>query len=126
MSILFSLDECDTISGKISETTKVRVMVIPIVAMLALTMVVAGWQQEEEEQVEIEVDEGYDEIVIPEEEQPEEGGPETYPQNKSTVTTHVNNESSLEFEVEPKSVMRSDRVMTIRLKLSAEGYFEEE
>ncbi|MFW6142518.1 MAG: hypothetical protein ACOC53_08175, partial [Candidatus Saliniplasma sp.] len=90
------------------------------------TMVVAGWQQEEEEQVEIEVDEGYDEIVIPEEEQPDEDLVTTYPQNKSTVTTNVNNESSIEFEVEPRSVKRCDRVMTIRLKLSAEGYFEEE
>jgi len=37
-------------------------MVIPIVAMLAVTMVVAGWQYEE--QVEIDVDEGYEEMAV--------------------------------------------------------------
>ncbi|MFW5945713.1 MAG: hypothetical protein ACOCTN_02425, partial [Candidatus Natronoplasma sp.] len=108
----------------LSEEGKVRLMVIPIVAMLAVTMLVAGWQQEKKP-VQIEVDEGYDEIVIPEEEQPDEGGPATTPQNKSIVTTNVNNESYLEFEVEPRSVKIGD-YMTVRLKLSAEGYFEEE
>jgi len=86
-------------------------------------MVVAGWQYEEEQ--EIDVDEGYDEIVIPEEEQPDDDLISTTPQNQSIVTTNVNNESSLEFEVEPRSVKRGD-YMTVRLKLSAEGYFEEE
>ena len=80
---------------------------------------------EEEDPIEVEVDEGYDEIVIPEEEQPDEGGPVTYPQNQSIVTTNVNNESSLEFEVEPRSLKRSD-VIDARIKLSAEGTFEEE
>jgi len=34
----------------ISEDGKIRMMVIPIVAMLVVTMVVAGWQYEEEQE----------------------------------------------------------------------------
>jgi len=45
-----------------SEDTKPRLIVVAIVVMLAVTMVVAGWQYEEER--EIEVDEGYDEINV--------------------------------------------------------------
>jgi len=107
-----------------SEENRIRLKVLTIVAMLAVTMVVAGCL-EEEDPIEVDVDEGYDEIVIPEEEQPDEDLVTTLPQNKSTVTTIVNNGSSLEFEVEPRSVKRGD-YMTVRLKLSAEGTFEEE
>ncbi len=99
-------------------------MVLTIVLVLVVTMLITGCL-EEEDPIEVEVDEGYDEIVIPEEEQPDEGGPVTYPQNQSIVTTNVNNESSLEFEVEPRSLKRSD-VIDARIKLSAEGTFEEE
>ena len=108
------------------EEGKVKLIVLAIVAMLAVTLAVAGWQHEEEDPIEVDMDEGYDEIVIPEEEQPEEGGPETYPQNQSIVTTNVNNESSLEFEVEPMEIMRGEGRMFVTIKLSAEGTFEEE
>ena len=110
---------------KISEKNKTRLMVIPIVAMLAVTMVVAGWQHEEE-QLEIDVDEGYDEIVIPEEEVPAENEVENYPQNKSMATTYVNNESSLEFEVEPIYVGRTKRQQSTRFNLQARGEFDED
>ena len=126
MGVSLYLVESDNIPGSISEENKVRMMVVSIVAMLVVTMVVAGCLEEGEEQVEIDVDEGYDEIVIPEEEQPNEGGPETYPQNQSIVTTNVNNESSLEFEVEPMEIMRGEGRMFVTIKLSAEGTFEEE
>jgi len=102
-------------------------MVIPIVVMLALTMVVAGWQYEEE--VEIDVDEGYDEIVIPEEEIkiPEgENVTGTYPQNKSVATTYVNNESYLEFEVELEVITSSPRRHSIRFELQVRGEFDED
>jgi len=99
-------------------------MVVAIIAMLLVTMLITGCL-EEEDPIEVDVDEGYDEIVIPEEEQPGEDLVITYPQNQSIVTTNVNNDSSLEFEVEPRSVKRGD-YMNVRLKLSAEGYFEEE
>ena len=83
-----------------------------------------------ESKTEITVDEGYDEIVIPEEEQPDENDVEnvtgTNLQNKSVVTTIVNNESSLEFEVEPRSITKSLDLMQVRIKLSAEGYFVDE
>lgn len=50
----------------LSEEGKVRLMVIPIVAMLAVTMVVAGYYQEEEEskQPEFEVQKGDNETEI--------------------------------------------------------------
>ena len=111
-----------------SEEGKVRMMVIPIVAMLAVTMVVAGWQHGEE-QLEIDVDEGYDEIVIPEEmiKIPEgENVTGTYPQNKSMATTYVNNESSLEFEVEPEAVVSDPRRHSVHFTLKARGEFDED
>jgi len=63
MSVPLYLVECDNIPGRISEENKVRMMVVSIVAMLVVTMVVAGWQHEEE-QVEIEVDEGHGEATV--------------------------------------------------------------
>ena len=98
-------------------------MVVPIVAMLAVTMVVAGWQQGGEQ--DIDVVPGHGEIIIPEEEIPGEGGPETYPQNKSIATTYVNNESYLEFEVKPMYVYCTEREHGMRLKLQARGEFDE-
>ncbi|MFW6305617.1 MAG: hypothetical protein ACOC1V_07555, partial [Candidatus Saliniplasma sp.] len=61
MGILLCVVDGDKIRGKISETTKVRVMVLAIIAMLAVTMIVAGYRDEGEK---IEVDEGYGEISV--------------------------------------------------------------
>ena len=91
-------------------------------------MVVAGWQHEEE-QVDIDVVPGHGEIIIPEEEIPGEDKGNvtgTYPQNKSIATTYVNNESYLEFEVKPESVMSDNWRHRINFKLRARGEFEED
>ncbi|MFP4051662.1 MAG: hypothetical protein ACLFVB_07995 [Thermoplasmata archaeon] len=96
-----------------------------MVILLIFVSITAYSLNNAESKQKITVDEGYDEIVIPEEEQPDEDLVTTCPQNKSVVTTNVNNESSLEFEVEPISLKRSD-VIDARIKLSAEGTFEEE
>ncbi len=111
---------------QISDEGKARFMVIPIVAMLAVTLVVAGWQYEEEDPIEVDVDEGYDEIVIPEEKIPAENEVENHPQNQSVATTYVNNESYLEFEVEPESVMSCEWRRSIFFNFRAKGEFDED
>ncbi len=112
---------------KISEKNKPRLTFIMI---LLVFVSITAYSLGAESKTEITVDEGYDEIVIPEEEQPDENDVEnvtgTNLQNKSTVTTNVNNESSLEFEVEPRSITKSLDLMQVRIKLSAEGYFVDE
>jgi len=110
-------------SLKISDKNRPRFTLVVI--LLIFVSITAYSLNNAESKQKITVDEGYDEIVIPEEEQPDEDLVTTIPQNKSIVTTNVNNESSLEFEVEPRSVKRGD-YMTVRLKLSAEGYFVDE
>ncbi len=86
-----------------SEEGKVRMMVIPIVAMLAVTMVVAGWQYEE--QVEIDVDEGYEEMTVtvpptPEDEVRSRNFREEGPY-RATARSEINDgEGFLEIDVE--------------------------
>ena len=106
------------------EEGKVRMMVIPIVAMLAVTMVVAGYQYEEEQ--EIDVDEGREELTIEHHEEGE-GSPETnFDENFSiTAETIVDNQSSLEFELNPTSIMVDSQRQQINLKVLAHGDFEE-
>ncbi|MFW5953107.1 MAG: hypothetical protein ACOCSJ_02995 [Candidatus Natronoplasma sp.] len=111
-----------------SEEGKVRLMVIPIVAMLAVTMIVAGWQYEE--QVEIDVDEGYDEMQINYVEPgkaipPTEDGREM--ENATAATEIEDGEAILEFDVETEEIScgghptRTD----VRLGLLVEGDFNE-
>ncbi len=103
---------------------------ILVILLVFSSIIIYSLNNENENKMKITVDEGYDEIVIPEEEQPDENDVEnvtgTNLQNKSTVTTNVNNESSLEFEVEPRSITKSLDLMQVRIKLSAEGYFVDE
>ncbi len=111
---------------QMSEEGKARLMVIPVVAMLAVTMMVAGWQQGGDDEVEIDVAPGHGELIIPEEKIPEKGEVENYPQNKSIVTTYVNNESSLELEVEPMYVTSPADEHNVRFKFRATGEFDED
>lgn len=44
-----------------SEEDKMKLIAVAVVALLAVTLVVAGWQQGEEQvEIEVEVDEGYE------------------------------------------------------------------
>ncbi|MFP4000480.1 MAG: hypothetical protein ACLFU5_01075 [Thermoplasmata archaeon] len=110
-----------------TEETKVRLMVIPIVVMLAVTMLVAGWQQEKKP-VQIEVEEGYEEITT-EYLEGEEGPIEKY--NKATALTHINNEKSLEFKVTLTFISNHSHpdltinYQQLKLDLQVEGDFEE-
>jgi len=83
----------------LSEEGKVRLMVVPIVAMLAVTMVVAGWQYEDQESIEWE--EGFDETAVT-------VLPPTsninYPQNGSQsaiAVSTIDGEEALELNVTP-------------------------
>jgi len=105
MGIPLYVVDGDTIIGKISETTKIRVMVLPIIAMLAVTMIVAGYR-DEGKQIEIEVEEYPDELNIEPVNESDDGtgidGRNLRPKNVTGVTT-VNNESQLSLRVEPLS-----------------------
>ncbi|MFP4051661.1 MAG: hypothetical protein ACLFVB_07990 [Thermoplasmata archaeon] len=107
-----------------SEKTKVRLMVIPIVAMLAVTMVVVGWQQGEE-QVEIEIEEELGELTIEHlamDDQPAVLGDEV----NTTGSAIVNNESHLELKADPIKIEPGGEAERIYIHLTAEGTFEEE
>lgn len=114
----------------LSEEGKVRLMVIPIVAMLGVTMIVAGYYQEEE-QIEIEVDEGYEEICI--EYLPRLNTGKTfqnettgnYYKNATAITYLEEENNSLHFQVVVESISLYSDEHTIRLKLQAEGNFNE-
>ncbi|MEF8832783.1 MAG: hypothetical protein V5A66_04605 [Candidatus Thermoplasmatota archaeon] len=113
-----------------SEETKLRLMVIPIVAMLAVTMIVAGWQQEGE-QVEIDVEEGYEEIGIeylPRLDMGKTFRNETtgnYYKNATAITYLEEKNNSLHFQVIVESIVRSSDEHEIDLKLQADGNFKE-
>lgn len=107
-----------------SEKTKVRLMVVPIVAMLAVTMVVVGWQQGEE-QVEIEIEEELGELTIEHlamDDQPVVLGDEV----NATGTSTVNNESHLELKANPKKISSGGEAERIYIHLTAKGTFEED
>jgi len=110
----------------LSEEGKVRLMVVPIVAMLAVTMVVAGWQHEGP----IEWEKGYDEMEI-EYVEPGEAVPspeEDREMEKVTAITEINDgRSTIEFSVETISISRGGHPTrsTVTLGLLAEGDFEE-
>ena len=111
----------------LSEEGKARLMVVAIVAMLAVTMVVAGWQYEEEsEQPEIDVDEGFDEITIKNEEIPDIGKTRhrDFEENRTIVTTEVNGNSSLTFELEVWTIFSGEESRRVSLDLRVEGDFD--
>ncbi|MFP4186075.1 MAG: hypothetical protein ACLFSM_07690, partial [Thermoplasmata archaeon] len=105
-----------------SEEGKVRLMVIPIVVMLAVTMLVAGWQQGEEQ--EINVDEGLGKLTI--EHADEKGLGYNFAEGVNiTALTTVDNTSELKFEVIPTGITVSEDYERIYFDLMVEGSFEE-
>jgi len=107
----------------ISEEGKVRLMVIAIVAMLAITMVVAGWQYEE--QVEIDIQEGSAEINI---EYLEEKGEVEDVSKSAVATTEVEENSELELNVFVGTMVTLgvEEQTEIVVSMDATGEFEEE
>ncbi len=104
-----------------NEETKVRLMVVPIVAMLAVTMMVTGWQQD------IVVEEGYNEMGIEYRENiiEETDLTDKYYENKTcTAVTTVNENNTLELTIEMfmSSLTGEGDYQTI-IKMSAEGEF---
>lgn len=107
---------------QMSEEGKARLMVLPVVAMLVVTMMVAGWQQGED----IEVDEGTRELTI--EHCDYKGNITGYNFDEgvnATALTTVDNKSELEFEVHPISVEVNSIRELVTINLSASGQFED-
>jgi len=97
-------------------------MVIPIVVMLAVTMVVAGCLEEGEQ--EIEVDEDLGELTI--EHADEEGPGYNFAKGVNvTALTTVDNKSELEFVVNPTALTVTSTYQRIHIELLAEGEFDE-
>ena len=111
-----------------TEEGKVRLMVIPIVAMLAVTMVVAGWQHEGP----IEWEKGYDEITVEVPPPPEEeSNMRTYYENESyraMSTSYVNGEEGyLELEIAPwKWIGDVESGYWVGIELETKGEFPSE
>lgn len=111
-----------------SEEAKVRLMVVPIVAMLAVTMMVAGYQQDGEQ--DIEVEEGYGEMEI--EYLPGPDQSETFydaetdrsSKNATATTSLKDSNSTLKFEVLVESIISTENRQFIHLILSTQGSFE--
>ena len=101
-------------------------MVIPIVAMLAVTMVVAGYyQREDDDKEELEIEKGSDELTI--EYFPFEGEIDGRNYNKnSNATTLVNQNNTLNLEVEVWDVKAGSLYQYVDLKVRGEGNFEED
>ncbi|MFO7792175.1 MAG: hypothetical protein R6W73_04225 [Candidatus Saliniplasma sp.] len=108
-------------------------MVIPIIAMLAVTMMIAGYMEEDEgeKQVEIEVDEGYDEMTV--EYQPDPETPSGYDyQRSSIVTTSIDDDNSIELNVTVVDVINKLRGIEpgygteVYIRMYAEGDFEDD
>ena len=98
-------------------------MVIPIVAMLAVTMVVAGWQYEEEsEQPEIEVQRGENETEIS---YARKGEPSVDYNRSVMANTTVDGETALEFEVFNMAAGTAGGYHWTFIKLTAEGSLPE-
>ena len=125
MSVPLYIVESDNIPGSISEENKIRVMVIPIVAILVVTMIVAGYR-DEGEQIEIDVDDedGFGEIIIYD--PPDIGEVENYPEKNSTALVYVNNDSYLKFEVDLRSAWTTETRRGIDIKFEIEGEFEDD
>ncbi len=86
------------------EENKIRLMVVPIAAMLVVTMFTAADHQQVGER-EIEVEEGYDELTVVVPPAPEDGENQEskHFENESTATTLINEDyGSLELGVSPR------------------------
>ncbi|MFP4001554.1 MAG: hypothetical protein ACLFU5_06595 [Thermoplasmata archaeon] len=116
MSFLLCVVDGDKIPGKISETTKVRVMVLAIIAMLAVTMIVAGWQQGEEQ--DIEVEEGYSEIVAKVPQNPESLDIDNSTKSLSQINDRNN---SLELSVRLDNWKGGSNDYTVEIFVSVES-----
>lgn len=106
----------------ISEITKVRLLIIPLIAMLVVTMMMAGWNQQEDEQIKI--DEGRKELTI----EHDTGGidePSKSIDASATAVTSVKNKSSLRFKVNPEVIHVGSTQESVNIKLSALGDFDE-
>ncbi len=120
MSVSLYLFESGNISGKISEENKVRVMILPIIAMLVITMIVAGYRDEREP---IEVDENPGELTIEYRTIEDQVGE---PDVKAIGSTVVNNDSHLELETNVTNISPGGEFQRIFVRLNAEGAFEKE
>ena len=96
-------------------------MVIPIVAMLAVTMVVAGWQYEEKQEIDVEENPG--ELTIEHRTIEDQVGE---PEEEATGTASVNNDSHLELETNITKISPSGEFQRIFVRLNAGGNFEKE
>ncbi len=105
----------------LSEEAKPKLMVVAIVAMLAVTMIVAGYRDEGDP---IKVVEGFDETNL--EYLPEEVMSENYPADPATALTSINNESYIELHVVPRSIAATGIRQMIRLVIIVEGMIDEE
>ncbi|MFO7792932.1 MAG: hypothetical protein R6W73_08155 [Candidatus Saliniplasma sp.] len=118
------------ITGKISETTKVRLMVLPIIAMLMITMMVTGCL-EEGEKIE-DIDSNHDEMSIEYVGKEKDGVSfrnETtgeYERNATAITYVDGEENHLSFDVIAESIIGLGESQWVRLVLNVEGKFSEE
>ncbi|MEF8833102.1 MAG: hypothetical protein V5A66_06270 [Candidatus Thermoplasmatota archaeon] len=110
------------------EKNKIRMMVVPVVAMLAVTMVVAGWQYEEQ----VEIEEGYDEMSIEYVGKEKDGVSfrnETtgeYEKNATAITYVDGEENYLKFDVIARDITGPGNDQRLRLILDVEGRFDQE
>jgi len=102
-------------------------MVVPIVAMLAVTMVVAGWQYEEQVEIDVDDQEAFDEVTIENNKLPDKEEPVTNLQNESVATVvYINEKSYLEFEVEPRSITLDSEGYRVTMRIQTESVLTEE
>lgn len=113
-----------------TEEGKVKLMVILIVSMLAVTMVVAVYYQEEGES-EIEVDEGYGEMEIEylsgagQSETFYDEDTDTSSKNATATTSLKNSNSTFRFRVIAQSIRSDEYEQLIYLNLFLNGSIEE-
>ena len=125
MSVPLYLIESDNIPGSISEENKVRMMVLPIIAMLVITMIVAGYR-DEGEQIEIDVDDedGFGEFLVEPLSSVDE--PHTRPQNGSLATVYIDRDSYIQFDVFAREVHTGSSYHLIEFYVQIEGEFVED
>ena len=113
----------------LSEEGKVRLMVIPIVAMLAVTMVVAGYNRQSRIE---EIDTNHDEMSIEYVEKASGGHSfknETtgdYEKNATAITYVDGEENYLKLDVIARDIASLGESQQVRLILDVEGKFSEE
>ena len=128
MRILLCAVDGDKISREISEKNKIRLMVIPIVAMLLVTMLITGCL-EEEDPIEVDVDEGYDEITVTVPQLSDKPGIE-FPDNDSyraSAQSFVNgDEGFLEIEISPRYWEKNSERYLCEFNIDIQGNFSSE